>query len=442
MIMWMVLYVGVDDTDAPDGMCTTYAALEALRRLRESGLECIGYPRLVRLNPNIPWKTRGNGAVSLRVGHGKGSRTKIGEYGGEEIFSYSRGDGVRMDGAIVSAMKDLLLSISRLDCPETNPGIYVGESRPPPSLYWRAVRGFLDPDAVEALSSKTGVVWGPKGNRGIVGASAAVAWRPIDRTYELLAYRWPGRWGSPRNLDAQSVEVMDREFPSTFNNLERASRRVAIAPHSPCPILLGIRGDDPSVLPDAFSRVAPGEPPMAWLVFESNQGTDDHIARVPPTRAVPGQSIRATVRVSSEPKVLPGGHVIVKAQPGNLDCMAYEPSKTFRNIVRGLLPGDQITVWGSVRAQPRGLNLERIRVDSLVAPMAKFANPKCVKCEKAMKSMGRGQPFRCILCGARAPRESATYLPIMRSISPGIYEPPVTSRRHLAKPVKRMSLAS
>ena len=27
----------------------------------------IDYPLLVRLNPNIPWKTRGNAAVCLRV---------------------------------------------------------------------------------------------------------------------------------------------------------------------------------------------------------------------------------------------------------------------------------------------------------------------------------------------------------------------------------------
>jgi len=42
--------------------------------------DIIGYPKLVRLNPNVPWKTRGNGAVSLQIGTGKGKKVKIGGF--------------------------------------------------------------------------------------------------------------------------------------------------------------------------------------------------------------------------------------------------------------------------------------------------------------------------------------------------------------------------
>ena len=70
----MPLYLGVDDTDSLRGMCTTFLATELVRDLREWDL--IGYPRLVRLNPNIPWKTRGNGAICLRLGAGRGRRIR------------------------------------------------------------------------------------------------------------------------------------------------------------------------------------------------------------------------------------------------------------------------------------------------------------------------------------------------------------------------------
>src|SRR5207245_11418551 len=45
-------------------------------RLRHEELELDGYPCLVRLNPNVPWKTRGNAATAL---HLTVPKTRIGE---------------------------------------------------------------------------------------------------------------------------------------------------------------------------------------------------------------------------------------------------------------------------------------------------------------------------------------------------------------------------
>src|SRR3989338_3028428 len=61
------LHIGFDDTDSPKGMCTTYLAYKIVDTLRKENVEFLDYPRLIRFNPNIPWKTRGNGAVALRV---------------------------------------------------------------------------------------------------------------------------------------------------------------------------------------------------------------------------------------------------------------------------------------------------------------------------------------------------------------------------------------
>ena len=58
--------VGVDDTDSARGYCTTYLAYRIAVDARED-YEVLPNPRLVRLNPNIPFKTRGNAAVCLSL---------------------------------------------------------------------------------------------------------------------------------------------------------------------------------------------------------------------------------------------------------------------------------------------------------------------------------------------------------------------------------------
>jgi tRNA(Ile2)-agmatinylcytidine synthase len=61
------IQVGIDDTDSTRGGCTTYIVAVLVERLEKLGAAFFDYPYLVRLNPNVPWKTRGNGALSLRV---------------------------------------------------------------------------------------------------------------------------------------------------------------------------------------------------------------------------------------------------------------------------------------------------------------------------------------------------------------------------------------
>lgn len=60
-------YIGIDDTDSPDGMCTTFLASTILNEFRGNGIEIIGHPRLIRLNPFARFKTRGNGGVSFKL---------------------------------------------------------------------------------------------------------------------------------------------------------------------------------------------------------------------------------------------------------------------------------------------------------------------------------------------------------------------------------------
>ncbi|MDF2428617.1 MAG: DNA-binding protein, partial [Nitrosopumilus sp.] len=62
-----VLNVGFDDTDSLKGMCTTFLAYKIVDSLQKQNIEFLDFPRLIRFNPNIPWKTRGNGAVSFKI---------------------------------------------------------------------------------------------------------------------------------------------------------------------------------------------------------------------------------------------------------------------------------------------------------------------------------------------------------------------------------------
>ena len=60
------MIIGIDDTDSNEGMCTTYLGALLLEELKAFG-EVEKPPLLVRLNPTIPHKTRGNAAVALKL---------------------------------------------------------------------------------------------------------------------------------------------------------------------------------------------------------------------------------------------------------------------------------------------------------------------------------------------------------------------------------------
>lgn len=432
----MVLWVGLDDTDSLRGMCTTFLATEIVRELTLDH-DLIGYPRLVRLNPNVPWKTRGNGALALRFGQGLGRPREIGRIAGRVIRSYPRCRGREDPENLRERMEALIEKWSAFDDPTTNPAFAILRSQPRPSLYWKAVRGIVTRGEARDAATGLGILRGYKNGRGIIGATAACAWRPRDRTYELLAYRHPALWGLKREIQPDSVREMDRRFHSTFNNYDYVNDRVVLAPHSPCPVLLGIRGDVPSPLPRALKTIR-GESPERWLVFETNQGTDDHV--VPGDWTLrPFTATSLEGRVVSVPVTIPGGHVFFEfAGRREVTVGAYEPSKQFRDVVRALRPGDYVRVIGSVRESPRTLNLERLEVLSLLESFHKRANPRCPVCGKSMKSMGHESGYRCARGHARVPFGSETFEEEPRAIATGLYEPPACARRHLAKPIQRI----
>lgn len=432
----VALWIGLDDTDSPRTMCTTYVAAELVARA--PGLDLVGHPRLVRLNPNVPWKTRGNGALCLRLGRGRGRPFPVGRVRGRALLAYPRGTTPEVEGNLVETCRQVLLELADLEDANSQPALVVTRRRPGAALYWRAVREVLDPEVVEPLVDRADLVLAPKGPRGLIGAFAALAWRPRDRTYEVLAYREPSRWGTPRRVEPSDVRALDRRFPTTFHNHDPETGHLAVVPRSPCPVLLGIRGEDPRELPAALESVR-SEPVERWLLFETNQATGDHLVRRDLEALRPHLSAVVEGRVLAVPRTLPGGHVVFPLGDGGtaVDCVAYEPSKSFRRTIRALLPGDRVRASGGVRAEPRSLNLEKLEVLALRPAVAKVANPPCPACGRSMKSLGRGAGYRCRRCGTRAGPHAATHAPVVRSLAPGAYEPPVSARRHLHRPRRR-----
>jgi len=434
----MVLWIGVDDTDSLQGMCTTFLATEIVRDLTRDH-DLIGYPRLVRLNPSIPWKTRGNGAVCIRVGQGRGRGSCVGQIDGRPVVSYLRGDLLDSAESVLKRVVFVTKRWASFGDPETNPGIVVLRERPSARLYRRAVQDVVPLAAVESWLPGRGAWRGFKNRRGLIGAAAATAWRPRDKTFEIVAYRHPDFWGTTRQVDPESVLDMDAKFTSTFNNIDRPTNHVALAPHSPCPVLYGIRGEDPGELPSAMATLR-DELPWRWMLFESNQGTDDHI-RMNDWSLARYSSTSVEVQIVTPGRSLPGGHVIVGAMGKRiLDLAFYEPSKDFRRIAAQLRPGDRVRVWGSQRDDGKSLNVEKLRVDALAPDRIRIGNPVCPSCGKRMKSMGRGHSFRCVRHHARAPSAAGTWIDVARELRPGWYEPPAFARRHLSKPVQRIRM--
>jgi tRNA(Ile2)-agmatinylcytidine synthase len=112
--------------------------------------------------------------------------------------------------------------------------------------------------------------------------------------------------------------------------------------------------------------------------------------------------------------------------------MAYEPTKNFRQIVRQLVPGDEVIAVGSFKKG--SINLEKINIVSLAHPVT-LRPPICISCNKRMTSDGKGKGWKCKKCGAKAGEPEVKE--ISRSLNTGWYEVPPTARRHLAKPLCR-----
>ncbi len=418
------VYVGIDDTDSASGMCTTYICCVIMDRLISCGFRVDGPPRLIRLNPFAPHKTRGNGAVSFKIV----LKSK------KEVEQAKK------------IIRDMVGNLAVMGDPKTNPGLVFYEGKITPELQdyaLRTIRTIVSQEEAEKLAGNLGAdIFKYKKGRGVIGSLAAIGCPLTDATYELLAYREPANYGKKRMVDEDSVLGMNQKtYPNTFDNVDDGY--MTITPHTPCPVLYGIRGETMGAVEEAHKLVKVSEPIEFFRVFLTNQHTDMHLQNIDAISnmkqfqcyIVPG-----TVR--TQPVVIEGGHVIfvLEDESGEVECAAYEPTKKFRDVVRHLAPGDQVIVYGGI-GNKGTLNVEKIKITSL-APVYEYLNPIC-DCGKRMKSAGKGKGYKCPRCGSKMPTGSEEDVEVRekreieRMIKPGFYEVPPSARRHLSKPLVR-----
>ena len=419
MIIITYLYIGIDDTDSPDGMCTTYLACHIIKRLKENGISIVGYPRLIRLNPFARFKTRGNGGVSFKI---------------------KNDDKAQLAKKIVL---DEVSALSMFDCNNTNPGVifYDGEITKEMEDYaFRAIYSFITIDEAEKFAKKVGCeIHKFKKGRGIIGSIAAISLPLDDFTYELLAYRISENYGTERRIDYESVIEMDAQtFPDTFENVDYAENYIAIEPKTPCPVLYGIRSNTVEALNRAYELVKVCEPIEDYCIFLTNQHTDMHIQKADNISQMKQFGCyEITVTVKDTPHVIDGGHMFFEVfdDTGEIECGAYEPTKDFRKTVGLLRYGDVIRLYGGI-GEHNTFNIEKFQVISLND--VKYENPIC-ECGKRMTSAGKGKGFKCKKCGHRIKSSKKVPVKISRQLEEGkFYETPVSARRHLSKPLCRM----
>ena len=441
-----VTVIGLDDTDSRTaGMCSTYLATLLAEAIGDAG-GAVKRRLLVRLDPAVEHKTRGNAALALHA-------------------------DVDPEAAMTLA-SDLVESFAVGSDPRTSPGVVVADCDPgevpaPVAEFSRAaVRERRDLDAALALAADAGFEtrgWTAAGDaegagpttdppdgdgdggavvgRGRIGALAAVgAWRAFDDwTYERISYREFDRCGTPREVDEAGVFAAAEEwYPRTWDTVDRGEREAVCVPSAPGPILHGIRGDDPEAV-TALADDVDGEPVERSALFVTNQGTDAHLRDGDRGDLRDGRAYRVDGTVVAAPETRRGGHVFLRIGDSGDDsdgestlaCVAFEPTKRFRDRVRALRVGDRLTVCGEVADGT--VKLEKFAVRDLVG--TERVVPECPDCGRSMESAGEGQGYRCRDCGTSEPGRVET--PLDRDIAPGWYEVPPCARRHISKPLVR-----
>ena len=405
------LMLGVDDTDWEGGGCTTYVMYSFIKYLMRDGLinNIVGLPRLTRLNPYVPFKTRGNASLSVVI-HIDSE---------DEALNYVE---------IMDSLIDQL--VKRVG--KTSPGIAYVVVNDPTNIderlrwfYRKSVRDVVTPDLARRVAERVGARL--VGGRGVIGALASLGFVPTDATYELIAYR-PEDEDRPI-IDPGDVRAWDDATrPFTFLNIY--GDQVLIEPHGPDPVLFGVRGDSPYHVLAMGNYLAIKYNAIGWILYLTNQGTEEHRSRT--GEFIPYRYANSTGAIE-DVRFDDNGHALITLDNGQV-AVAYRHlgiSGELANCV-----GCLVSVWGGVKPNNDGLSLYAEGVRVLHDRYAEVRNPRCPVCGGPMESVGRSGLLRCKRCGfqGRLPR---IITPRNRWF---LANPRASEYRHLMKPATRIGL--
>lgn len=434
---YLEFHLGIDDTDSAElGGCTTYIGTKLFLKLSKTYPMVIleEFPYLIRLNPNNPFRTKGNGSVIIKgLIH-------------PSFISWFE-----------SKVTQFIVSSSKLEDDRTNPGlvIWYGKiSEPLQKFGNRALWDIIDIEDLEIFIHTRNVYhYYPKNKRGLIGCFAGIGLSSNleDYTFELLQYRFPP-YVQERYENLEPIWRVDENDFDLFNCVDIPNKIIKIFPKGVDPVFCGIRGETPKKLIEYWNAIQPQPKMELWMIFKTNQGTDAHLLNTPiisldHPKFLPFRVINIVGTIVSNPLTEMGGHVSFwfKSSTGEktINCFAYEPTKEFRVFVLDLLIADEIEISGNIRPADTSrsldmvINLEKIKILKLQEKIL-TKNPICPQCSKRMESAGKNQPFRCKKCKLTIDKSKLETHLISRQIKENdIYLPAIDAQRHLTKPLKR-----
>ena len=393
-------YLGLDDTDSLMGGCTTNLFSRILGNLPDYA-KVIGLPRLVRLYPFAKRRTRGNAAVCAEIEISDGSEDDwlnfLDELWEKELRNYV--------GIVAESEHN-----NREQYP-SDPGLVWFDKQPDRKFYYSCVRREIKANRLpNAVFSR--------GGHGLIGATAACAWPMAFVTYETIAYRLESNIGTQRKICSETLGQIDA-IEGTFWSRDPSNGKGLIAPRGPCPVLFGIRARDAETSEMAAKKMIDSEEceQVDFIAtFATNQCSDDHISGT-------------NTGVVKEINVLKNGHVALTVNKKT--WMAFRSSGDVKNLAQSLRKGDELSAKGLWK-DSQTLHLEKLMISKAVPRDRK--RPLCTDCNVRTKSMGKDQGVRCPRCGERF---KASWEYSSTDNLEGIWsQPPLDSRRHLAKPIE------
>ncbi len=425
----MELFLAFDDIDSLFGGCTTHFTAKLFYTLIKSGYKPKSLPHLIRLNPDIPWKTRGNAATVIVLDTGN--------------------DGIESIKELVSKSLHDYLTIEEASAANTQPAILIGyvdkqERQTLIRLYREAIINVVPPDLVWSILSnlKSFEVIAPYGRRGVVGALSAIgavlAGEDI-RTYELLRYVHTPLFDKT-NVSTPFIEriyrVLDEsEYIDTFSHVDREEEKLLVVPSGVDPVLYGLRGRNPLELIRLDKKLSTYfHIETFWLIYKTNQATNAHLNVL--QNKCSGSYVQTSIltHYKGVERVVKGGHTYFKlSNDTTTTAIAFYESGEFRKtlskfregdiLLQGNCYGDTIKIEGGVL----------LRISSGKTQQ----NPICPKCFRVMESMGVDKGYRCRRCkyiimgGIKG--EYSCY---DRIVTPFRLVEPTRYQRHLTKPLK------
>jgi len=317
--------------------------------------------------------------------------------------------------------------VSRSKAYNRKPGVAITKSTIDNWFYEKTVKDVIPITLVQEFARKYDIL--TKGDRVIIGSIAAVSFRPIEFTYELITYRPSEEWNkSRRDVDPQSVMKYDEQFfPYVFANFDYIKNNILITPHGNDPILYGIRGTNINSLLFGLETIRTKDKVEMVMLFKTNQGTDDHIL---PNSRYFYQTTEIMTKVENI-EIREGGDVLIEANENMI--IVYKETGELNVAAKLLQKGDLIKVIGAIKpsiSYGKIIEAERIEILQLFSNGKK--NPRCPKCNGPTESLGRNKGFRCKKCSYRFFGEKEI-LQIKRELSLGVYQSKYY--RHLTRPL-------